>query len=137
MKANYEILSSSKKRTKLTILSTEGAQDSEFRSFFGRIQDAIIWFRDLLTFRSTVASIHPTILDAFSIFRSTAGGGKYLKSNSVDWWIRTSLKRPVTREKLCRFLEILFAHLLHFSCVAVELEPISQTMHQLGHLKKL
>ena len=34
--------------------------------------------------RSTVASIHPAILDAFSIFRSTAGGGKYLKSNSVD-----------------------------------------------------
>ena len=26
-----------KKRTKLTILSTDGAQDSEFRSFFGRI----------------------------------------------------------------------------------------------------
>ena len=35
---------------KLTILSTEGAQDSEFRSFFGRIQDATICFRDLLTF---------------------------------------------------------------------------------------
>jgi hypothetical protein len=35
---------------KLTILSTEGAQDSEFRSFFGRIQDTIICFRDLLTF---------------------------------------------------------------------------------------
>ena len=26
------------------------AQDSEFRSFFGRIEDAIISFRDLLTF---------------------------------------------------------------------------------------
>ena len=34
----------------LTILSTEDAQDTEFRSFFGRIQDAIICFRDLLTF---------------------------------------------------------------------------------------
>ena len=32
------------------ILSTEGAQDSEFCLFFGRIQDAIICFRDLLTF---------------------------------------------------------------------------------------
>ena len=28
------VLNSSKKHTKLTILSTEGAQDSEFRSFF-------------------------------------------------------------------------------------------------------
>ena len=36
---------------KLTILSAEGAQDSEFRSFFGKIQGAIIYFRDLLTFR--------------------------------------------------------------------------------------
>ena len=124
---------------------------SHFRCIFYIFQRhrQVIWLSEYLNkmsayfifkayaLRSTVASIHPTILDAFSIFRSTAGGGKYLKSNSVDWWIRTSLKRPVTREKLCRFLEILFAHLLHFSCVAVELEPISQTMHQLGHLKKL
>ena len=35
---------------KLTILSTEDAQDSEFYSFFGRIQASIICFRDLLTF---------------------------------------------------------------------------------------
>ena len=46
----YGVLDSSKKRTKLTILSTEGAQDSEFRSFFGRIEDTIICFRDCLTF---------------------------------------------------------------------------------------
>ena len=46
----YGVLDSSKKWTKLTILSTEVAQDSEFCSFFGRIQDAIICFRDLLTF---------------------------------------------------------------------------------------
>ena len=39
-----------KKRMKLTIMSTEGAQDSEFCLFFGRIQDAIICFRDLLNF---------------------------------------------------------------------------------------
>ena len=39
-----------KKRTSLTILSIEGGQDNEFRSFFGTIQDAIICFRDLLTF---------------------------------------------------------------------------------------
>jgi hypothetical protein len=45
----YGVLDSSKKRTKLTILSTEGAQDSEFRSFFGRIQDAIICLRDLVS----------------------------------------------------------------------------------------
>ena len=31
-------LNSPKKRTKLTILSKEEAQDSEFRSFFGRIE---------------------------------------------------------------------------------------------------
>ena len=41
-------LNSSKKRTKLT---QEEAQDSEFRSFFGRIEETIICFRDLLTFR--------------------------------------------------------------------------------------
>ena len=50
-KANYGVLNSSKKRTKLTILSKEDAQDSEFRSFFGRIEDTIICFRDLLTFK--------------------------------------------------------------------------------------
>ena len=32
---------------------SEGAQDSEFRSFFGRIQDTTISFRDLLTFRDS------------------------------------------------------------------------------------
>ena len=31
-------------------LSKEGALDSEFRSFFGRIEDTINCFRDLLTF---------------------------------------------------------------------------------------
>ena len=35
---------------KLTILSTEGAQDCEFHLSFVRIQDAKICFRDLLTF---------------------------------------------------------------------------------------
>ena len=44
------------KRTSL-ILSTRGAQDSEFRLFFGRIQDAIICFRDLLTFSDFNAKI--------------------------------------------------------------------------------
>ena len=34
---------------KLTILSKEDAQDSEFCSFFGRIEDTINCFRDLLT----------------------------------------------------------------------------------------
>ena len=45
-KANYDVLNSSKKRSKHT-------QDSilvEFCSFFGRIKDIIICFRDLLTF---------------------------------------------------------------------------------------
>jgi hypothetical protein len=31
-KANYDLINSSKKRTKFTILSKEDAQDSEFRS---------------------------------------------------------------------------------------------------------
>ena len=44
------LLSSPKKRTKLTILSKEDAQDSEFCSFFGRIKDTINCFQDLLTF---------------------------------------------------------------------------------------
>ena len=51
-KASYCFLNSSKKLTKLTILSREDAQDSEFRSvFFGRIEDTINCFRNLLTFR--------------------------------------------------------------------------------------
>ena len=44
-KANHGVLNSPKKRTKLTILSREDAQDSEFRSFFGRIEDAINAFQ--------------------------------------------------------------------------------------------
>jgi hypothetical protein len=35
LKENYGFLNSPKKRTKLTILSKESAQDSEFRSFLG------------------------------------------------------------------------------------------------------
>ena len=31
------------------MLNSEDAQDSEFRSFFGRIEDTINCFRDLLT----------------------------------------------------------------------------------------
>ena len=40
-----------KERTKLTILSGEDAQNSDFRSFFERNGEAIKCFRDLLTFR--------------------------------------------------------------------------------------
>ena len=39
-----------KNEKKLIILSKEDAQDSEFRSFFGRIEETINCFRDLLTF---------------------------------------------------------------------------------------
>ena len=50
-KANYGFLNYSKIRTKfLTTKSTEDAQDSEFRSFFRRIEDTINCFLDLLTF---------------------------------------------------------------------------------------
>ena len=40
------------KRTKLIILSWEDAQNSEFRSFFGRIEETIKCFWDLLTFKT-------------------------------------------------------------------------------------
>ena len=40
----YGLLNSSKKRTKLTILSKEDAQDSEFCSIVGRIEDTINCF---------------------------------------------------------------------------------------------
>ena len=53
-KSNYGTLNSSKKQTKLTILSREDAQDSEFRSFLGKIEKTINCFRDLLTFRYTL-----------------------------------------------------------------------------------
>ena len=52
-KSRMQIVVSSilpKNRTKLTILSNFSTQDSEFRSFFGRIEDTTICFRDLLTF---------------------------------------------------------------------------------------
>ena len=49
-KANYAVLNSSKKRTKLTTLSIYFTEDSEFPSFFGRIEETINCFRDLLTF---------------------------------------------------------------------------------------
>ena len=39
-------------RNSLLILSKEDAQDCEFRSFFGRIEDTINFFWDLLTFNS-------------------------------------------------------------------------------------
>ena len=39
-------------RNSLQIVSREDAQDSEFRSFFGRIEEAINCFLDLLTFSS-------------------------------------------------------------------------------------
>ena len=52
-KAGYGFLNSSKKRTKLTILSIFFTQDSEFLSFFGRIEVAINCFRHLLTFTMT------------------------------------------------------------------------------------
>ena len=51
-KANYGFLDSPKKWTKLTILSEEGPQDSEFLSFCGRIEDRINCFWGLLTFRT-------------------------------------------------------------------------------------
>ena len=41
---------SKKKGTKLTILNKEKAQNSEFRWFFGRIDNTINCFGDLLTF---------------------------------------------------------------------------------------
>ena len=40
----------SPKRTELTILNRKDAQDSEFGSFFGRIEETINYFQDLLTF---------------------------------------------------------------------------------------
>ena len=49
-KASNNFLNSPKTWTKLTILSKEEAQVSELRSFFGRIDDTINCFRDLLTF---------------------------------------------------------------------------------------
>ena len=39
-----------KKRTKLTILSIFSTEDSELCSFFGRIEETIMYFRDYLTF---------------------------------------------------------------------------------------
>ena len=43
-------LTSPKKQTKLTILSTFSTQDSKLHSFFERTWDVIICFRNLLTF---------------------------------------------------------------------------------------
>ena len=50
LKANYGVLNSSKNRTKLTILSIFFTQDSKFCSFFGRIEETMTCFQNLLTF---------------------------------------------------------------------------------------
>jgi hypothetical protein len=52
----YAVLTSPKKWTKVTILSIKDAQDSDFRSFFGRIVDTIICFWGLLTFTQRILS---------------------------------------------------------------------------------
>ena len=64
-KTNYGFLNSPQKRTKLTILSKEDAQDSEVCSFLGRIEKTINWFRDLLFLgpeRSQMHSVNELIL---------------------------------------------------------------------------
>ena len=43
-KANYGFLNSPKKRTKLTIMSKEEAQNNKFHSFTGRIEGTINCF---------------------------------------------------------------------------------------------
>ena len=55
-KENYDIINCFKKRTKLTIQSKEDPQESEFRSFFGRIEDTINCFCDLMTFINSAPS---------------------------------------------------------------------------------
>ena len=60
-KAIYGLLNSSKKQTKLTILNIFSTQNSEFRSFYGRIENTIICFLNLLTFNIFV-SPHGTSL---------------------------------------------------------------------------
>ena len=57
-KENYGVLNSSKKRMKITILNIFFIQDSEFRSFFGRIEETIYCFRDVLTFSLKVGLNH-------------------------------------------------------------------------------
>ena len=49
-KTNYVFFNSPKKRTKLTILSKEDSQDSEFCLFFGRIEKKIISFEIYVLF---------------------------------------------------------------------------------------
>ena len=57
-KAIYGVLNSSKKRTKLTILSIFFTQDSEFRSFLGIIEKTIICLGDCLTFRHATQNLN-------------------------------------------------------------------------------
>ena len=56
----YGVLNTSKKRTKLTILRIFFTQDSEFRSFFGRIEETVTCFRDCLTFTTDVFQSYTT-----------------------------------------------------------------------------
>ena len=62
LEKKYGVLNSSKKWTKLTtypehLLFSTHAQNSELRSFFGRIENAINCLRDLPTFRSILKSL--------------------------------------------------------------------------------
>ena len=57
VKANYSFLNSSKKPTELTILSKVDVQNSEFHLVFGRIENTINCFRDLLTFEHLILEV--------------------------------------------------------------------------------
>ena len=71
-KSIHGLLDSPEKRKKLTILSIEDAQDNGFRSFFGRIEETINCFRDLLTFRilKYFSTINPSIICMYQNLKS-------------------------------------------------------------------
>ena len=68
-KGNHGFLNSSKKWTKLTILSREDAQNSGVCSFFGRIEDIKNCFQDQLTINISCLEAHFFI--SLSIFYLT------------------------------------------------------------------
>ena len=115
MKANCGILDSPIKRTKLTILSNEVAQDSEFRSFFGRTKDTTICIWDLLTFRLWFLSSNLVLI------LENHGLKKKITLISVSIWIILFLWKYLNSIKLyvSKFVIPTFALPSHCTCVHI------------------
>ena len=90
-----------KKRTKLAILSKEDAQNSEFRSLFGRIKETIKCFRDLLTFNLCFSLSKLMGFFSLNYFRSVFPWFVNTPTNWHIWSEKVSTNNQLSRWKPC------------------------------------